>query len=328
MKTRIRFINLALCSAIVILTWFLMPASQSIQDVAAFGIPPCGLMQGSRLAAQATNNTICDDPGCEPPQQKSFKKCISAVGWECLFEGSEQVTCNENCWVIILKQDQTCQCVPPSQGCPPGTEYNVAACECQPVQEEGDPPDCEECDRPSPILISIRGNRLELTDWANGVEFDLNADGSPEQISWTQGGADDAFLVLDRNGNGVIDDGTELFGNFTPQPDSQEPNGFLALSVFDQPETGGNGDGWITDEDSAYGELGLWIDWNHDGFSQASELRGLSSSRINGISLAYRETRRTDRHGNAFRFVSRVRMRDRSAPRIKFAVDVFFLGQP
>jgi hypothetical protein len=76
---------------------------------------------------------------------------------------------------------------------------------------------------------------------SKGGLFDLAGTGRKYEISWTAPRSSNAFLVLDRNENGVIDDGTELFGDATPQPKPkphQSRNGFLALAQYDQPAYG------------------------------------------------------------------------------------------
>lgn len=201
------------------------------------------------------------------------------------------------------------------------------------VQQSGNDRDCDgqldylQCGQNTPIVIDIAGDGIRLTSAGGGVFFDMFPDGKAELLAWTESNNDDSFLVLDRNDNGVIDSGIELFGNFTPQPYAPNQNGFLALAVFDALDTGGNRDGWIDANDSIFTSLRLWRDANHDGVSQPSELSGLAPSGLRRLSLDFKESKKTDRHGNQFKYRSRVVASKRSDVG-KFAWDVVLTVAP
>lgn len=182
----------------------------------------------------------------------------------------------------------------------------------------------------TPVVVDVLGNGFALTDAAGGVAFDLDGDGAPERLSWTAAGADDAWLALDRNGNGRVDDGRELFGNHTAQPDPPagvERNGFLALAEFDRLSNGGDGDGLISAGDAVFHALRLWQDANHNGVSDPGELHGLAPLGVAYLRLDYRESRRTDRHGNLFRYRAKVGDAKGAGPG-RYAYDVFLVAAP
>jgi hypothetical protein len=157
----------------------------------------------------------------------------------------------------------------------------------------------------SPIVIDIDHSGFSMTNAAGGVVFNMLNDGVPLQISWTAPGSTNAFLVLDRNGNGTIDIGEELFGDVTPQPASSTPNGFLALAEYDKSGNGGNGNGRIDAQDAVFSQLRLWQDVNHYGISEASELLPLPGL-LSAIDLDYKASRQTDQNGNQFRYRAKV----------------------
>lgn len=131
-----------------------------------------------------------------------------------------------------------------------------------------------------PIILDLDGNGLETVGLAANVYFDHNGDDVLTRTGWV--GPNDALLVWDRNANGTIDTGAELFGDFTPLPNGTlAPNGFAALAALDE-----NGDGIIDASDPAFADLKLWKDADQNGQTGAGELIALADAGIVSLSLA------------------------------------------
>jgi hypothetical protein len=151
----------------------------------------------------------------------------------------------------------------------------------------------------SPIVIDLENEGFPLSD--EPVLFDLDADGMPEKTNWTAPGSSVAFLVLDRDGNGTIDSGLELFGNNTRLSTGEKAQyGYIALAEYDLEAFGGNFDGFIGPEDAVWPKLRLWIDRDHDGVSRPGELLTLDQAGILKLEYDYEISKRVDPYGNRF----------------------------
>ncbi len=131
-----------------------------------------------------------------------------------------------------------------------------------------------------PLILDLNGTGFVTTLNKDGVHFDLNCDGFAERINWT---TENGLLALDLNGNGMIDDGGEVFGDSTLLPDgSRAKNGFEALAQYDL-----NQDGIIDENDEIYERLKVWVDANASGESEEGELKSLKELGIKAINLNY-----------------------------------------
>ena len=191
-------------------------------------------------------------------------------------------------------------------------------------EDDRNEPDPQSCG--SPVLVDLAGNGFDLTNSDQGVLFNLTGVGAMKW-SWTAIQSDDAWLVLDRNDDGIISDGSELFGCITQQTRTVTPNGFIALAEYDKFLSGGNGDGLIDPADSIFASLQLWQDMNHNGVSEPYEMLPLSSADILAIELGYKEAGRQDRHGNRFRYRAKIRSGSNSTVQ-RWAWDVFLTLEP
>jgi hypothetical protein len=131
----------------------------------------------------------------------------------------------------------------------------------------------------TPIVLDINGDGISTLSVAAGVQFDIAASGARISTGWVAN--TDGLLVLDRNGDGAINDGSELFGSATNLADgTKAADGYAALSELDT-----NHDGAVSSLDAGFAKLQVWVDANSDGVSTGGELKSLSDLSISSISV-------------------------------------------
>lgn len=146
--------------------------------------------------------------------------------------------------------------------------------------------------RRDPLILDLDGDGIETTNVTDGAYFDHDSNGFSEQTGWVN--SDDGLLVLDRNNDGIINDGKELFGDQTILSNGQKAsNGFQALAELDS-----NADGKIDANDAAFNQLRIWQDIDGDGYSTADELLTLEEAGIQSINLQSEISTVTDPEGN------------------------------
>lgn len=177
----------------------------------------------------------------------------------------------------------------------------------------------------SPIVIDVNKDGILLGPAGRGVLFDVDADGAADPVQWVRIGGDEAFLALDRDGNGVIDDGSELFGVGTPLAEGgNAPNGFVGLAQYDQPALGGNDDGRISNADEVWPQLSLWLDSDADGVSTPGEMQSPASLGLTSFGTIPKVRRHIDEAGNSLPYWAWAGTTG-PAPRRTLMVDVYFL---
>jgi len=131
----------------------------------------------------------------------------------------------------------------------------------------------------SPVVLDLDGNGVSTTAATQGVNYDLLGNGHAGKVGWTS--TSDGLLAIDLNHNGKIDNGSELFGTgMLLANGTRASNGYQAMAQYDS-----NGDGKLTAVDAHFKDLVVWVDANHDGKTEAGELKSLADLGIVSLDL-------------------------------------------
>ncbi|RRD53766.1 LysM peptidoglycan-binding domain-containing protein [Campylobacter rectus] len=200
------------------------------------------------------------------------------------------------------------------------------------IDDDKDPDD-DDPENPTipsdPLAIDLNRDGTRTLKLNGALNFDIDGNGFKEATGWIS--PEDAFLAYDRNENGIIDDGTELFGDKTVTNTTfgytgkTAANGFEALKAFDS-----NNDNIIDEKDEKFDKLLLWQDKNSNAVTDKGELKTLREHNIKSIDLNYKNINSTN-NGNFIRQTSKVTFNDgttTTADDIWFSVDLKDTIQP
>ena len=149
----------------------------------------------------------------------------------------------------------------------------------------------------SPVILDLNHDDKFSVSVDNGVRFDMKSSGSLLKTGWVN--ANDGLLARDLNGDGLINNGSELFGDITKLPNGKSAaDGFAALSMLDN-----NRDGVINVKDASWKDLKIWIDRDSDGHTDTGELVSLDSAGIVSLKLGAKSSTATE-NGNKIGLVS------------------------
>ncbi len=164
-----------------------------------------------------------------------------------------------------------------------------------------------------PLVLDLAGDGIDLKGAEDGVEFDMNGDGTKANMGFIKG--DDALLFMDTHGDGLVHDGSQLFGN-----QDGHANGFEMLQSYDS-----NGDGVIDENDEVWDKLRVWVEKTADGVCEEGETMSLKEAGITSINVGYKDVREDDGKGNLIGQVGQFTRDDGSTG---LAADAWFQTAP
>jgi hypothetical protein len=149
----------------------------------------------------------------------------------------------------------------------------------------------------TPLILDLNNDGVHTLAADDVVQYDLLGTGTPASVGWSS--SEDGFLVFDINNDGVINDGSEMFGEATRLSNGGlASNGFEALIDLDF-----NLDGVLDLNDPLFSDLQIWKDANSDGITDLGELFSLADQNITSFDVHPKEVNRAE-NGNQIKLIS------------------------